>query len=210
MLYKGIVGSCSHGIEIPRSDTDVCLIDHTFSTRRSAFANGENVFEWSVSNLSEVMRMGSPPWYVYQILFPEKFLEETPLSQYIEQNRNRIIKAKHPSVYKTLFERAKSLEYFSDVCYERFPKRMCYSTLLYSLLANYAEGMPFAQAHRPEGELHDFLIGMRLGKVPLDEAVTRNQSERIRAEKAAGFYKKAIHPEILREFEQVIREAEKL
>ena len=98
MIYRGIVGSRSHGIEINRSDTDICLIDRAFSTRRSAFANGENVFEWSVSSLPEVLSMDSPPWYVYQILFPEKFLEETPLSLYIDQNRNPIIKAKHPSV----------------------------------------------------------------------------------------------------------------
>lgn len=206
MLYKGIVGSCSHGIEIPKSDTDICFVDTSFSSRRSTFENGENVFEWPASGLIQVMLMNEPPWFLYQILFPEKFLEETALSKYIEQSRDQIIKARLPVVYSTLLERAEGLKYFSDILYERFPKRMTYSTLCYSILANYAEGMPFAQAHRPEGELHDFLVGTRIGQVPLEDAVARNELERLRAEKAAGFYKEAVRPEILREFEHVILE----
>lgn len=65
--------------------------------------------------------------------------------------------------------------------------------------------MTFAQAHRPMGELHDFLIAVRLGDVSLEEAIYRNELERNRMEKVRGFYKKPSDLSVLRELREIFQ-----
>ena len=206
MLYKTIVGSRTYGIEIPSSDIDISHCGNSVTQYKSSFKSGNNLLETPTSQFLEHMLSDKPIWYFTQWLFPSEILEDNLLSQYIQENKEEIIAARLPIAYHTLSKKAERLYYCADRIYKKFPKRMAYSTLLYSILANYTDGMTFAKAHTPEGELHDFLIAMRLGQVPLEDAIARNEFERKRAEKAAGFYKEAIHPEILMEFEQIILE----
>ncbi len=207
MLYVGIVGSRSHGINIARSDTDISILRDTGVEYSTSFLDGINTLTSSLDRFKKTMiSEDAPVWYFTQWLFPEIFLVKNGLTDYVIENRDKIIRVKHPIVYNTLMKRANGLEYHANFMYKKHPKRMAYSTLFYSVLANYAEGMPFAKAHRPEGELHDFLIDMRLGKIPLEDAMERNKLERLRAEKAAGFYKEMVQPEVLREFEQILQD----
>ena len=209
IIYKSILGSRSYDFAAPDSDVDVGVINLTSMGKRVIREKGLDVLPSSYSEFISDMLGPTPRWFFTQFLFPESF-EEGDIAKYIIENREDIIGARLPMLYETIKRRGDGLSNFGDRLYKVCPKRLAYSTLFYSILANYAEGMPFALAHRPEGELHDFLIGMRLGQVPLEDAVARNALERTRAEKAAGFYRQAVHPEVLREFEQVIKEAERL
>lgn len=207
MIYQAIVGSRAHGIETAASDVDVVTFGGEFLRYEAGFQNGRNDFSYPSRVLSAWTAGDGPaPWYAMQCLFPEKILTDNELSRFIAEHREALVSAQLPGLYRVLWDRAEGLGQDADWLYASCPKRMTYSTLLYSTLANYAEGMPFAQAHRPEGELHDFLVGMRLREVPLEEALARNERERIRAKKVSSFFQKSISPEILKDFEQVAAE----
>ena len=210
-MYSSIVGSRSYGVQSPNSDTDIVMLGRSSDSPQFVCEGKPDLRPSSLSRFQCDMLGPEPQWFFTQWLFPESFLEDSVLSEYILENRDAIIQARLPIVYKTLKQRADGLHLWGDRLYKTHPKRLVYSTLFYSMLANHANGMAFAEAHSPKGELHDLLVGMRLGQVTLEDAVSRNELERQRAEKAAGFYKDAVHPVILREFEQVIlEEAEKV
>lgn len=208
-LYSAIVGSRSYGLHIQNSDIDVACLG--ILTESSKFIC-KNVIDLRPASYTDFVSdtLGQKPrWFFTQWLFPDSFLDDNMLSRYIVENRESIIQARIPIIYQILKQRGDGLQNWGDKLFKTHPKRLTYSTLFYSILANYAEGMTFAEAHKPKGELHDFLIAMRLGQVPLEDAITQNKLERQRVERAAGFYKEAVHPEILREFEQVILEKSK-
>lgn len=205
IFYSAIVGSRSYGVDVPTSDTDVVRLGDAPQYDFKKF----DLRPTSTSEFISDMFGHKPRWFFTQWLCPESFLTDTQLSNYISANNDKIIQARLPILYATFTRRADGLRHWGDKLYKTYPKRLAYSTLFYSILANYAEGMPFAKAHRPEGQLHDFLISMRLGQIPQKDAVARNELERLRAEKAAGFYKEAINPHILLEFEDIIQKEEK-
>lgn len=208
MIYQAIVGSRAHGIETAASDVDVVTFGGEFLRYEAGFQNGRNDFSYPSQVLSAWTAGDGPaPWYAMQCLFPEKILTDNELSRFIAEHREALVSAQLPGLYRVLWDRAEGLGQDADWLYASCPKRMTYSTLLYSALANYAEGMPFARAHRPEGELHDFLLGMRLGRVPPEEALERNRRERLRAEKAAPFYRAAGGRSVLRDLARAAEEA---
>ena len=87
-----------------------------------------------------------------------------------------------------LYKTACGLMMHSDWMYGLFPKRMAYSTHFFSVIANYAEGMPFADAHVSSGDLRDKLLAMRKKELPIEEAMAICERQQKRAEAAAAFY----------------------
>lgn len=210
-MNKLILGSRSYGLNLPTSDTDIGLIlpnDELVDVGPRPSLDVDRHMNTRSEFISDMFGP-FPRWFFCQYLFPDSFLEEDTFSKYVLEKREEIIKAKLPIVFSTFKRRADGMRRFADKIYEVRPKRMAYSTLFYSILANYADGMTFAEAHKPEGELHDFLIGMRTGQVSLEDAVARNNLEKQRVEKVAAFYKESIHPEVLLDFKQVILDESK-
>lgn len=210
-ILKCIGGSNTYGINTGRSDIDILQVDPVAAVTERRFGGyGMDIYNYSTGHFATEMLGPRPHAYFTQLLFPASFVKVTRISNFIIKNREEIIGARRGVLYNVFQRQAAIVSRNYNQLYTQYPKLLTYSTLFYSILASYAEGMSFARAHRPEGELHDFLISMRLGQVPLAGAVVRNKLERRRAEKAAGFYKEDVHSDILREFEQVIwEEAEK-
>ena len=90
---------------------------------------------------------------------------DNALSEYILENREAMVQAVRPAVYRVMTEHAAALCTHCSWLYPLFPKRLAYALLHYQILANHAGGMEFAQTMRPEGEELDF--GGLLGYGPV-------------------------------------------
>lgn len=203
-MYKAIVGSRSHGIEIPESDLDISIVKVSNTLYKTTIHDNINNLISSESKFISDMFSPYPNWYFSQYLFPKEFIDNNALTDYIKSNREAIMFERRDVLYNVLIRNASASATFFNQLYDKRPKRAAYSILFYSILANYADGMPFAQAHKPDGELHDFLVNIRLGQIPVEEALARKELERLRVEKAKNFYLENQSKKILNEFEQVI------
>ena len=186
MIYKSVVGSRSYDLAIPTSDVDISKVVLSDSSN--------SILISSLSEFISDMFGPNPRWFFTQFLFPESFIQKDDLSE----------------LYQTIKRRADRLSMFPDASYKVDPKRLAYGTFFYSMLANYADGMPFEKAHRPEGYLHDLLIRMRLGQIPVNEAINVNFLERKRAEQSIGFYKESGPKNILEDFRNLVNNTEAL
>lgn len=146
---------------------------------RFAMEGGYNVIRATLAELHDWLRGRADNAYYLQWLFPAEVHSDT------------ILTFPH-----------------SDWLYPAHPKRLAYCTLFYSVVANYAEGMSFAEAHRPGGELHDTLLSMRQGGIPLADAMARCCAERERAGRAAGFYQRPVDEAVLLEMDQIFQAEE--
>ncbi len=200
------IGSQAHGISLPVSDSDIFILDPSVDYYEKHYQNGVDTHRGSLAYLKKLFGE-SPPWYSVQIICPAASLEESAVADYLEQNREEIAEAKKSVIYPSLLKRADSLYNGSANLYALgYGKRVAYSILCYSILANYADGMSFLEACRPEGALHDFLIGVRLLQVAPEDVLARLEQERLRAKNAGQFYDVKVSQDVIAE---LIKTAEK-
>lgn len=203
IFYEVIAGSRSYGLELPESDVDRCRVADQW---QMSMEGRENIIQVPREEFLDRIFCRRNNAYFFQWLFPARVYTETAVSQYLMQRREAITRAQRGAVYRILTDHAQRVEYFSDVLYDGYPKRAAYAILFYAIAANYAEGVPFAQAHCPEKELRDFLLGIRRGETPLEEAMARMAIEKDRALKAEAFYDAAPDEQVLATAEADLRQ----
>ena len=113
------------------------------------------------------------------------------VTDFLVAHREEFISANLPAVWEVFWTMGNGLRANASQYYQQFPKRLTYSTLRFDTLARYAQGIPFAQAFKPREEMRQNLLAMRRCELPLDVALAINTEARNRAEKSAGFYRKA-------------------
>ncbi len=205
MCYEAIGGSRSYGLELPDSDADLLRVE---TGPRFAMEGGYNVIRATLAELHDWLRGRADNAYYLQWLFPAEVHSDTILTRWLQGNREEIVRAQLPYIYRVFSGHADRLFPHSDWLYPARPKRLAYCTLFYSVAANYAEGMSFAEAHRPGGKLHDTLLSMRQGGIPLADAMARCSAERERAGRAAGFYQRPVDEVVLLEMDHIFRAEE--
>ncbi len=200
------IGSQAHGLNLPTSDNDIFILDPLVDYYEKHYQNGLDTHRGSLEYLKKLFGE-SPPWYSVQIICPAASLEASAVADYLEQNRKEIAEAKKSVIYPSLLKRADSLYNGSFNLYALgYGKRVAYSILCYSILANYADGMSFLEACRPEGALRDFLLGVRLLQVDPEDVLARLEQERLRAKNAEQFYAAEVSQDVIAE---LIKTAEK-
>lgn len=201
MYFEAIGGSRSYGLEIETSDTDLLCLDNT-----PIVEDGYNVIRISPEEFRARLMGERDNAYYVQWLFPHEVKSDNQLSSWLLEHREQVVKAQLPYIYRVFTGHVARLMHHADWIYGVYPKRLAYCTLFNSIIANYADGMTFAEAHKPVGELHDYLVSVRRGEIELADALARCELERTRAELAAGFYADAVGADVLRDLSVMIGE----
>ena len=188
-MYKVVVGSRSYGIELPKSDTDIFLLDPLVDRYEKHYADGVDHHNAPLAYFKTLFTADNPPWYFTQLICPQTALEPSATATYIEDHREEIAGARKSAIYDVLLNRGNGLRFCAEDLYARgYTKRAAYAICLYSILSNWADGMTFEEAHRPAGELHDFLMGVRNQALAAAEVVERVEGGRKKAIEAEAFF----------------------
>ena len=184
--YEVIAGSRSYGLEIEQSDVDLCRVSDTWNM--GATEGEYNILQIPKDEFVHRVIGDHSSVYYLQWLFPYKVSSNNALTTYLQENREKIVHALLPYIYRVFWTTANGLKMYADWLYELYPKRLAYSAHFYSLLANYADGMSFAQAHVAQDELRNELLAMRKKEIVLSDAITICEEQKKRAEAASDFY----------------------
>lgn len=189
MYYEVIAGSRSYALDIESSDIDLCRVADTWDMGR--MDGPYNILQIPKDEFAERITGGRDSVYYLQWLFPHEVRSDNALTQWLQANREQIIAAQLPHVRKILRQTADGLMMYADELYDKFPKWLAYSAHFYSVVADYAAGMPFAQAHVARGDLRDNLLAIRRKQLPVSDALQICQEQQARADAAAWYYERA-------------------
>lgn len=184
-IYAAIGGSRAHGIEIEGSDVDLYRVG---TPELHTMQDGYNLIQIPLDQFVRRLFIQRRCGHDLQLLYPLEMKVDNDLTRCILQSRDSVIEAIRPTVYDALMDHAARLCIESEWLYPIFPKRHTYSLLFYSILSNYADGMPFAQAMRPDSMLHDRLIAIRKHEPELDEVMEWIKEAEKKAVAAKNFY----------------------
>ena len=190
IYYEAVVGSRCFGLELPDSDVDIARIADDWSERKHEGKKHylqrprEVVLSWLIYETKYP--------HSFQWLFPAEVISSGAVTDFLVAHREEFISANLPAVWEVFWTMGNGLRANASQYYQQFPKRLAYSTLRFDTLARYAQGIPFAQAFKPREEMRQNLLAMRRCELPLDVALAINTEARNRAEKSAGFYRKAV------------------
>lgn len=190
IYYEAVVGSRCFGLELPDSDVDIAHIADDWSERKHEGKKHylqrprEVVLSWLTYETKYP--------HSFQWLFPAEVISSGAVTDFLVAHREEFISANLPAVWEVFWTMGNGLRANASQYYQQFPKRLAYSTLRFDTLTRYAQGIPFAQAFKPREEMRQNLLAMRRCELPLDVALAINTEARNRAEKSAGFYRKAV------------------
>ena len=208
MIYKSVVGSQTYGLSRDYSDLDVAVVSDRKFSREAFRRNGEDLYLWTPNEFAMLQQGDSHSWVVYQMLFPHEFIIENDLSNWLTDHREELVKSLLPSTYKTYMA---ICDYMAQNSRGK-NKHIAYAIHFRNMLANYAEGMPFAEAIKATGDCRTFLLSVRNGIAPKELVIEENANARERAKAVAGFYAEPkADLAILDEFKHMVyKEAKKL
>ncbi len=207
MIYKTIVGSRSYGLSVGHSDVDIGMV----SDKRPQIGSGCDVYLWKPEDFVTQLTGSKLEWYGCQWLFPHEFLIVNDLLAWIVESRETMIKALLPEIYQSYNSASVNFVLNSHGRHGK-NKRIMYAIHFRNMLANYAEGMTFAEALKPQGADRTFLLSVRNGIAPRELVLEENAKARERAKAVAGFYAEPrADTAILDEFKRMVyREVENL
>lgn len=185
LYYEIIGGSRSYGLNIETSDLDICQVSDEWKMEK--IGPEEHIIRVPKEEFIRRITQNFNAYYL-QWLFPYKFSFCNDLTLYIIENRENIISLQRQRIYNLLLNHANRLENRCELIYSSYPKRMTYAILFFSIICRYADGMSFKEAHKVDGELQRFLLGIRKKEVSIEEAKNYLLSVKIKAESVKWFY----------------------
>ena len=198
MIYKSIVGSRSYGLDVAGSDVDIAVVsDKHWVTGKP----NSHIILWTPDAFAVLQKGPCRRWVDCTMLFPHEFCIVNALSEWIIDNREEMVKALLPELYGVYTEACADF----DRHVRGDNKRVMYAIHFRNMLANYADGMTFAEALKPQGADRVFLIAVRNGMAPKGLVVEATAKARERAKAAAGFYAEPkANAAILDEFKHMV------
>jgi hypothetical protein len=189
---------------VEESDVDLGVIASSFDYQEEGYDTHSWTPEYFISRFScPVIN-----WVTHQWLFPAEFLLENDLSKWIQENREEFVKAILPEFYNShLLAINRFLQRGGS--HNKYVARAIHFR---NMFANYAEGMTFEEALKPQGANRDFLLDIRKGKVPVSQILNANATAKARLLSVEDFYKEPrADKSILKELEYMVyREVELL
>lgn len=204
IYYEILAGSRSYGLNIPDSDIDICRVTD-FWDLTSHDGNIHFIQMPREEFVSRTLCKRDSVYYL-QWMFPAKVNTPGEIERFIMENREQIILAQPKRILELHMTAADGFALYPEHYYSRFPKRVAYSTLFYDTVARYATGIPFAEAIRPEEDLRQQLLAMRLHEMPLEEAVKLNENSKRRALAVADWYDVPADNKMLMVYEKELTE----
>lgn len=197
IIYKSIVGSRTYGFEVEESDVDLAVIASSFDYQEE----GYDTHSWTPEHF--ISRFSCPVinWVTHQWLFPADFLLENDLSKWIKENREDFVKAILPEFYNSHLLAIDGF-FQKGGPHSKYVARAIHFR---NMFVNYAEGMTFEEALKPQGANRDFLLDIRKGKVPVSQILNANATAKTRLLSVEGFYKEPrADKSILEDFKQMV------
>lgn len=141
IIYKGIVGSRTYGLEVENSDIDLAVVTPSLDYKEEGYDVHTRSPEWFISRYNKTIMN----WVGHHWLFPAEFLLENDLSKWIKENREDFFKAILPEFYNSHL-----------LAINRFLQRggphskyVARAIHFRNMFVNYAEGMTFEEALKP-------------------------------------------------------------
>lgn len=199
-----ICGSRTFNLQTPSSDVDIVIVTNDDWAVRVENKDGFNIL-YNTKQLLWDRFVGNIEYvHIWQFLYPERWCSNNEVVDYIIANRDGLVKANLPYIYRSFGHYFASCAQNMSGYYMVAKKRICYGLLYASVLYNYANGVPFAQCVRPDGEWHDMLLGIRTGNVAFDHCVELVDEYATKIASVSKFYDVPTDMDKLLEFKGVI------
>lgn len=169
MKYIGVVGSRVFGTQRPDSDVDVLVINDASFSNEDVSEN-YHVLKIPVSSFIDcVTYTNTVLVYGIQYLYPSEFLEENELSQYIIDNRERIIKAVRKRMFRTLYQYITYSRYSPSWYYDKNKKAFMRSILYYQIMKKYLATGCMKDSIQVDEKTAELVCKLHDGEISYDE-----------------------------------------
>lgn len=201
-----ICGSRAYNLQTEESDTDLVIIANEDWKIKVDNRDGYNILYNTPTLLWERLTGIKEYAHIWQFFYPLYFTENNFLVEYIINNREKIIKASLPYIYKSFSNYFNTCLSNMNSFYKVRRKCVCYSFLYASVLYNYANGLGFDKCLRPEGEWHDILLGIRTQDISLKQCNELKSEYEYKIKIVENFYKSPEFNTSLVDFIQLIKD----
>lgn len=182
-----LLGSASYGLTTENSDIDICIVGS--GVHPIPNYNKVDVFHQSKEDfVQDILLERKKHPLLLQRLFPAEIMLDTEASKYIIDTRESVIKAQLKKIYEVHMKIGNIFTKNIDRTYHLFPKRLAYGIMFFDTMYRYAQGIPFAEAIRPEEDFRQWLLDVRNGTIDLEEIKSVCEEKKEKAESVSSFY----------------------
>lgn len=199
-----ICGSRSYNLQTPSSDIDLVIFANNDWTTKVENKDGYNILYNTPITFWDRLVGNIEHAHIWQFLYPEKFLSNNSIVDYILQNRDELVEANLPYIYRSFSNCFNGYMRNMESFYLVAKKRLAYGLLYASVLYNYANGLEFAKCWRPEGEWHNILLGIRTGDTPFEQCVELKNEYANKIKEVEKFYDVPTNMNKLLEFKDIL------
>lgn len=199
-----ICGSRTFNLQTPSSDIDLIIVANNDWPIKVENKDGYNILYRTPVCFWDRFVGDIEYAHIWQFFYPEQWRSSNDVVDYIIANRDELVKANLPYIYRSFSHYFAGCTQNMSGYYLVAKKRICYGLLYASMLYNYANGMPFAQCMRPDGEWHDVLLGIRTGDTSFERCVELVDKYAHKIESVAKFYDAPTNMDKLLEFKHVL------
>lgn len=169
--FAVIGGSRSLGTNRAISDIDLLIVSG--SQRKIENKDGYNIIYWPADQfISALLNTENGYSHIYQFLYPEKFLSNGELTDWVKQNRDSIIAENRDVLYHTIssyfFDVESKLAIYYKIAIKRVVYIMCYG----KMLCSYADGMNLSDCFCAKDEWRNTLLKALDNRLTYDEVAS--------------------------------------
>lgn len=199
-----VCGSRSYNLQIPSSDIDLVIVANNSWTTKVENKDGYNILYNTPSTFWDRFIGNIEYAHIWQFFYPEKFVSDNDVVNYILQNRDELVKSNLPYIYRSFNNCFNGYMRNMEGFYLVAKKRICYGLLYASVLYNYANGLEFAKCLRPDGKWHDILLGIRTGDISFEKCVALKDEYATKIQQVEKFYNVPTDMNKLYEFKDIM------
>lgn len=199
-----ICGSRAYNLQTSMSDIDLVIVANNNWSIRVENKDGYNILYNTPSTFWDRLIGNIEYAHIWQFFYPEKWISSNEIVNYIITNRDELVKANLPYIYRSFSHAFEGYTHNMEGFYAVAKKRICYGLLYSSALYNYANGLEFAKCLRPEGKWHDILLGIRTGDVSFEQCVELKNEYIDKIKKIEKFYNIPTNMNKLLEFKNIL------
>ena len=199
-----ICGSRAYNLQTKESDTDLVIIANEGWQKKVDNKDGYNILYNTPTLLWERLIGIKEYAHIWQFFYPLCFTECNFLTEYINENREKIVRASLPYIYKSFSNYFENCLGNIEGLYVVRRKCICYAFLYASVLYNYANGMSFDKCLCPEAEWHNILIGIREENVCLEQCLELKEKYAKKIRDVELYFRYPENKGILEEFKKII------
>lgn len=199
-----IGGSRAHNLQIEGSDIDLLVMVNEGQKIKMENKDGYNILYNTPSKFLNRLEGIEEYCHIWQFLYPQNFIENNFLVEYIKENREKITRANLPHIYKSFTNYFYNCISNMESFYKVRKKSISYSFLYASALYKYANGESFDKCLRPGGQQHDFLLGIRTGEISFEECKVLKENYTQKIKSVENFYKYFDCRDTFEEFKKII------